>query len=262
MRGGFMAAVLAVASMTNAPAKATTQTVLEFSDLQGWEADDHGAALSVFRDTCADLTEPDWRTLCQTAADWTDSPKRFFELHFAPVLIEDGKPMLFTAYYEPELKGSRYRGGPYQHPLYALPEDAPKGSPFLTRAQIEETDALRGRGLEIAYIDDPVDAYFLQVQGSGRVALDDGSAIRVGYAGKNGHPYRSVGQELIARGHMEEHQASAEPAARRDRATLPANYAAAPKPARLGCAPVSCPGLPSPERSEALAIGLASRPPE
>ena len=210
MRVGLAAVLFAVASMTGGAAGATTQTIVEFSDLKGWETDDHGAALSVFRDTCGDLPEPDWRTLCLTAADWTDDPKRFFELHFTPVLIEDGTPMLFTAYYEPELKGSRFRGGPYQHPLYALPNDAPRGSPFLTRAQIEDTGALRGKGLEIAYIDDPVDAYFLQIQGSGRVALDDGSAIRVGYAGKNGHPYRSVGQELIARGEMEEHQASAD----------------------------------------------------
>ncbi|QFU10148.1 Membrane-bound lytic murein transglycosylase A precursor [Rhodobacteraceae bacterium THAF1] len=210
MRAGLASVFLAIASMTGAEASVTKQTVLEFSDLQGWDTDDHGAALSVFRETCGDLPEPDWRTLCLTAADWTDSPRRFFELHFAPVLIEDGQPMLFTGYYEPELKGSRYRGGAYQHPLYALPDDAPDGSPFLTRAEIDETDALRGRGLEIAYIDDPVDAYFLQVQGSGRVALDDGTAIRVGYAGKNGHPYRSVGQELIARGEMDAHEASAD----------------------------------------------------
>ena len=68
----------------------------------------------------------------------------------------------------------------------------------------------RGHGLEIAYIDDPVDVFFLQVQGSGRVRLDDGSAIRVGYGGKNGHDYRSVGQELIRRGIYQSHQVSAQ----------------------------------------------------
>ena len=208
MRGWLAALLLGVAAMSAAPASAVSYTVLEFSDLDGWDGDDHGAALKVFRETCGDMRDPDWSTLCRTAMEWSDA-RTFFELYFSPVLIEDGKPMLFTGYYEPELRGSRYRGGPYQYPLYSLPEEAREG-PWLSRAEIESTDALAGKGLEIAWIDDPVDVYFLQVQGSGRVRLDDGTALRVGYGGKNGHEYRSIGKELIRLGEFDEHQVSAD----------------------------------------------------
>ncbi|SPJ23185.1 murein transglycosylase A [Palleronia abyssalis] len=208
MRGWMRAACFAAAAVTSVPAIAQTRTILEFADLQGWAQDRHSEALSVFLDTCRDLRDPDWQTLCATAAIWTDA-KLFFELHFRPVLIEDGKPMLFTGYYEPELLGSRYEGGPYQHPLYELPEEAAEG-PWLTRAEIEGNAALEGKGLEIAWLTDPVDVYFLQVQGSGRVRLDDGTAIRVGYGGKNGHSYRSIGAELIRRGEMTEHEVNAD----------------------------------------------------
>ena len=203
MRGLARAACLLAAALGAAPAGAARHSILEFSDLAGWARDDHAAALDVFLETCRDLRDPDWTTLCQTAAEWTDA-KLFFELHFSPVLIEDGTPTLFTGYYEPELLGSRYRGGAYQYPIYATPSEAEEG-PWLTRAQIEHGDAMKGRGLEIAYLTDPVDVYFLQVQGSGRIRLDDGSAIRVGFGGKNGHPYRSVGKELIRRGELDEH---------------------------------------------------------
>lgn len=208
MRGLAAAVVLGLTVMTGAHAGPVTHRVLEFSDLDGWEADDHAAALAVFLETCRDMRDPDWSVLCKTGADW-DDPRTFFELYFSPVLIEDGTPMLFTGYYEPELRGSRYRGGRYQYPLYRLPEEAAE-RPFLSRAEIEETDALSGQGLEIAWIDDPVDVYFLQVQGSGRVRLDDGTALRVGYGGKNGHEYRSVGKELIRLGEMDEHSVSAD----------------------------------------------------
>ena len=200
--------VLGLSAMTGAQAGPVTYRVLEFSELEGWEADDQAAALAVFRETCRDMQDPDWTVLCKTAADWDDA-RTFFELHFSPVLIEDGTPMLFTGYYEPELRGSRYRGGPYQYPIYRLPDEA-ADRPFLSRAEIEESGALTGRGLEIAWIDDPVDVYFLQVQGSGRVRLDDGTALRVGYGGKNGHEYRSVGKELIRLGELDEHSVSAD----------------------------------------------------
>jgi membrane-bound lytic murein transglycosylase A len=71
--------------------------------------------------------------------------------------------------------------------------------PYENRAAIE-SGALRGRGLEMLWVDDPVDAFFLQIQGSGRVMLEDGTSLRIGYAGQNGHPYVAIGRELIARG--------------------------------------------------------------
>ncbi len=189
-------------------AHAASTRVLDYADLRGWAADDHRQALDVFLSTCRDMTEPDWAALCRIAAK-SDDPRRFFELYFRPTLIEDGREMLFTGYYEPELRGSKERRGKYRYPLYALPEEAAEG-PWLTRAEIEEDGVLEGEDLEIAWLADPVDVYFLQVQGSGRIRLGDGSVIRVGYAGKNGHDYRSVGRELIRRGEFTESEASAE----------------------------------------------------
>ncbi len=183
--------------------------VLAFSDLKGWADDDHQAALNVFLDTCPDMNDPDWASLCALATSQPNA-RTFFEVFFRPVLINGHEEALFTGYYEPELKGSRKRGGPYQHPLYRLPPEIEAGTPWATREEIEIENLLDGRGLEIAYIDDPVDVFFLQVQGSGRVALDDGDALRVGYAGKNGQEYRSIGQELIRRGVYEPHQVSAQ----------------------------------------------------
>ncbi len=197
-------AIAVAAALWSGAAQSASHTILEYENLAGWSGDDHRAALDVFLTTCRDMDDPDWTTLCRIAAETRDA-RRFFEIHFAPTLIEDGAPTLFTGYFEPELIGARQRGGPYQYPIHALPEEAEDG-PWLTRAEIAETDALEGRGLVIAWLADPVDAYFLQVQGSGRIRLADGTAIRVGYAGKNGHSYRSVGKELVRRGIMSEHE--------------------------------------------------------
>ena len=182
--------------------------ILNFSDLNGWEDDDHAAALEVFRETCQDIDDPEWSSLCGFATS-QPSAKSFFELFFRPVLIGGEEQALFTGYYEPELRGSRFRGGQYQYPIYRKPPEV-GGSVWHSRAEIETLGLLDGRGLEIAYINDPVDVFFLQVQGSGRVRLDDGTAIRVGYGGKNGHEYRSVGKELIRRGTYKPHQVSAQ----------------------------------------------------
>lgn len=186
-----------------------TYTLLKFDELNGWADDDHQAALSVFLNTCGDLAEPEWVSLCRFARD-SPNARDFFELFFQPVLIEDGNDMLFTGYYEPELRGALTQGGEYQHPIYRLPDDVVAGQPFLTRREIEETGALAGRGLEIAWLADPVDAFFLMVQGSGRIRLPSGQMIRVGYGGKNGRNYSSVGQELVRRGIYEPHQVSAD----------------------------------------------------
>ncbi len=182
--------------------------ILSFGDLSGWSEDDHNAALDVFRNTCGDMKDPDWRSLCAASRDQSDA-RAFFELFFRPVLIEDGKDALFTGYFEPELDGSRYRSSRFRYPVYAYPREA-ANKPWLTRRQILQGGAMAGRGLEIAYVDDPVELFFLQIQGSGRIRLDEGGVLRVGYAGANGHPYRSIGQELVRRGTYESHQVSAE----------------------------------------------------
>ena len=183
-------------------------TLLNFDDLVGWSTDDHEAALTVFSETCGDMKDPIWQSLSVSAKS-APAARAFFEAFFHPVMIEDGEPMLFTGYYEPEFCGSKVPDNLYKYPIYSLPADLVAGKPYLSRQQIEEKLALSGRGLEIAWLSDPVDRFFLQVQGSGRIRLSDGAVIRVGYAGKNGREYSSVGQELVRRGTYKACQISA-----------------------------------------------------
>ena len=195
----LLRALSVVAAMT--VASPLSAQVLSYSELSGWAEDDHRAALQAFRSTCDLMRDPDWVPLCNLAKDEarTDAAARqFFELFFRPVVI-GAPPALFTGYYEPELRGSLNRTPRYAWPLYRKPPELADGQLWHPRSVIEG-GILRGRGLELVWLDDPVEAYFLQVQGSGRVRLPDGKVMRVAYAGKNGHPYRSIGQELIRRG--------------------------------------------------------------
>lgn len=199
---------LGVAVVTSGPVAAQ---VVEFAGLDGWENDAHAEALATFRDTCELLADPEWRPLCRLAADVGpgDAPaKAFFELFFKPVLF-GAPPALFTGYYEPELRGSPVRTPRFAWPIYRRPPELQDGQVYFDRAAIEG-GALRGRGLELAWLDDPVEAFFLQVQGSGRIVMPDGSVMRVGYAGRNGHAYRSVGQEMVRRGTHRPDQVSAQ----------------------------------------------------
>jgi len=198
-----LAAVLAVSACSGQPAREAR--ALSFPELDGWAADDHAAALDVFRGACAGgrfggRSPPHWAALCVAAAGATDA-RAFFERHFRPVRFGDPGGALFTAYYEPVLPGSRTRAAGYSVPLYAPPADLAARQPHFSRAEIE-AGALSGQGLELLWLADPVEAYFLQVQGSGRVRLPDGTSARIGYAGKNGHPYRSLGRLLVERGEM------------------------------------------------------------
>lgn len=172
-------------------------TLLDFDELKGWADDDHQSALDVYTKTAGPLTDP------------APEARRFFETHFCPVLIEDGTSMLFTGYYEPELTGSRDRGGVYQYPVYGVPADLVQGVPYHTRRQIDEAQALAGRGLELAWLADPVDLFFLQVQGSGRITFPDSTVMRVGFGAKNGHHYTSIGKVLVDRGAIAADQISA-----------------------------------------------------
>lgn len=171
----------------------------------------------------------DWLDACaaaKTVSAGDDAARQFFEARFTPYRVhEDGKTKgLLTGYYEPELRGSLTRKPPYLTPLYMRPPDLVTVSlgrflpdlngrtiagavkdgrlvPFASRADIAG-GALDGHDLELLWVDDPVDAFFLEIQGSGRVALDDGQVVRVGYAGKNGRPYTSIGRVLIGRGEV------------------------------------------------------------
>ena len=208
-----MIARLAAASLAGLLTATSAQAdlsykVLSFQDLEGWEKDDHASALQVFLNTCMDMDQVDYAALC-AVAETIENPRAFFELFFRPVLIEEaGKDSLFTGYFEPELDGSLTPTARYRFPVYAKPREA-KGQ-WLTREQIETGETMKGRGLEIAWVDDPVELFFLQIQGSGRIRLPSGAHLRVGYGGNNGHKYRSIGQELIRRGIYKSHQVSAQ----------------------------------------------------
>ena len=209
MLGAARSFAIAMLAMIAAPAAAE---VLTFADLDGWADDDHAAALSVFLNSCEVLTDPDWTALCRFAGDADKTPaaaRSFFELFFKPVLIGN-TPALFTGYYEPELSGSPVRTPSFAYPIYCKPPELADGAVWHTREAIETQGLLGGRGLEIAWLDDPVEVYFLMIQGSGRIRMPDGRLVRVGYGGKNNQPYLSIGQEMIRRGLMTESEASAQ----------------------------------------------------
>ena len=187
-----------------------------FDRVTGWTSDDHAAALEAFLLSCAAVERRDpaaplggapamgpagaWQEVCRAArAADPASARAFFESRFRPWLATDGGRDdlgLFTGYHEPLLDGARAPGGVYRYPLHRPPA-ALSASP--SREEIDR-GALDGLGLELLWVDDKVAAFFLHVQGSGRVRMADGSEVRVGYAGKNGHVYRAIGRELVARG--------------------------------------------------------------
>ena len=134
-------------------------TLLRFEDLPGWAKDDHDAALTVFRITADLLPGSDWAALVREAKDIAPGAARaFLEARLRPVRMEDGVPALFTGYYEPEIDGALAPDAAFRVPLYALPPEAPKGRSWLSRGEIED-GALAGRGLELAWVADPVEAF-------------------------------------------------------------------------------------------------------
>ena len=177
-----------------------------------------------------------WLAACQAARALTpgdaDGMRAFLQTWFTPYQLEQGgnTTALLSGYYEPEVAGSRTRRGPYQTPLLARPRDliqvslgdfdpALAGrvvvgqisgatlSPYFTRSEIE-AGALKPQHLELLYLASPIDAYFLQIQGSGRVKLPDGEIIRVAYAGKNGRAYVPIGKILSDQGAIPADQVS------------------------------------------------------
>ena len=197
------------------------------------EGADAQAALASFRESCpkllvrtdtSGLTRPaDWAPACQAAATWSPAQAAgFFAQYFETAKVGPGQAFA-TGYFEPEIAGSRQHLPGFDVPVYALPGDLvsarpgdapplasgrmPKGRydaagafvPYYDRAEIEG-GALAGRGLELAWAADPVEFFFLQVQGSGRLRAPDGSVIRIGYAGQNGMPYTGIGSLMRQRG--------------------------------------------------------------
>jgi membrane-bound lytic murein transglycosylase A len=186
-----------------------------FRELKGWDNDHIGEAVPAFLNSCKIINKKpahmpvglgsvarDWHPICNTAL-FLDTQnhkdvRSFFEESFAPykVFADSTSRGLFTGYFESDLRGSRKRTERYKHPLHGLPPKACKSSKHPSRKEILD-GAIDHHDCVLVYVDDPVDAYFMHVQGSGRVYLEDGSVVRIGYAGQNGHPYSSLGQAII-----------------------------------------------------------------
>ena len=198
----------------------------------GWRDDNPQLAWSAFLTSCGALkNQPAWLSVCSVASALTEPSRellqQFFETSFTPyqVINPDGSDQgLVTGYYEPLLHGSRKRTDTYRYPVYAVPDDllvldlaelypelknmrlrgrleGRRVVPYFSRAQIE-SGAAPVTGKEIVWIDDAVELFFLQIQGSGRVRLENGEFVRLGYADQNGYPFRSVARLLIDRGDL------------------------------------------------------------
>ncbi|PLK23805.1 hypothetical protein C0V72_07895 [Porphyrobacter sp. TH134] len=229
-------AVTAPAPVASAAANAVLSGVAAgpaFAALGVSQADASGALSSFIescprllsRDDASGLTRPDdWRGVCDAAR--TTAPARareFFAQQFTPVQIGDGKAFA-TGYFEPEIAGSRTRRPGFEVPVYAMPSDLVRGWPddvapsertgrpplgryddqgrfvlYHDRAAIED-GALAGRAQVIAWAADPVEFFFLQIQGSGRLRTPEGEVIRIGYAGQNGREYVGIGGVMRERG--------------------------------------------------------------
>ncbi len=213
----------------------------KWADLPGWNDDDQAAAWPAFIASCRGVASkphgPSWKRVCDLAraADGKSGhdPRRFFESQLKPYAIQaaDGNAAgLVTGYYEPLLRGNRTRAKGYEQPVRGVPDDlltidlgtvfpelkdkrvrgrleGNKVVPYWSRAEIAARgDKVPARTL--LYVDDPVELFFLQVQGSGRVRLADGTTIRLNYADQNGYPYQSIGRVLVDRGELKLEDAS------------------------------------------------------
>jgi membrane-bound lytic murein transglycosylase A len=214
-----------------APVQALFRQVA-WTDLPGWRVDNVAEAWSAFLASCKVLgAREHWRDACGAASGariaGAEAARRFFERNFTPYQVsssEAGDEGLITGYYEPLLRGSREPTDRYRFPLYGVPDDLVvvelaevypelKGMrlrgrlegrrlvPYPDRGRISSGDA-QLHGKELVWVDDPIDLFFLQIQGSGRIVLDTGETMRVGYADQNGHPYRSIGRLLVERGDL------------------------------------------------------------
>lgn len=210
-------------------------SAVEFSELSGWESDDHAAAFDAFLRTCTRTVQfppksrpngvvgSDLVQVCETALALGElSPRQFFERYFQPWRVS-GEGRL-TGYFEPEVEASSVRTDRFQYPIYRRPaflEELPESAAalgidddvtwgqrtgdgfvaFPERAEIM-AGALEGRGLELAWLEDPVDVFFIHIQGSARLAMTDGSFRRINFTGKSGHPYTPIGRTLVESGEL------------------------------------------------------------
>jgi membrane-bound lytic murein transglycosylase A len=204
--------------------------VSKWEMLPDWKTIDLQPTWAAFWQSCIALkNKPDWAPVCARATELTqtdnDALHVFFEQNFTPYQVynPDGSSQgLITGYYEPKLYGSRVKTAHFRYPLYAVPDDLltvdlsevypqlkglrlrgrlqdKRVVPYYSRSEIDHGKApLHGR--ELFWVDNAVDLFFLQIQGSGRIELPDGTLVKVGYAEQNGHPYNSIGKKLADMG--------------------------------------------------------------
>ncbi len=211
---------------------------VEFSAIPGWYDDDHTAAFQTFLKSAhaereqrphlrpARLRDPALGPIYEAALSQTGQnlqEREFFETHFRPYAVQphQGRGFL-TGYYEPEIQGSLEKDARFSVPVLARPADLvtfPQDEPspleglsaarqtksglerYFDRATIED-GALDGQNLELLYLPDRVELFFVHIQGSARVRLPDGSVCRLTYAGRNGHAYTTIAKIIVAEGHM------------------------------------------------------------
>jgi membrane-bound lytic murein transglycosylase A len=198
---------------------------VDFSSLKNWQNDDHSQALRAFIQSCnkfakmsqsrsignqvGKITAGDFHDVCDIAqAVKTMSSRQaqnFFENWFRPFLVEKSygnSEGVFTGYYEAALKGSKVKTEKFKYPVYGKPQDL-TGDPYFTRAEIEE-GALKSKNLELLYVDDKVELFFLHIQGSGRVEMPDGSIVRLSYAARNSHKFNAIANYMSQKGYLEQ----------------------------------------------------------
>lgn len=215
---------------------------IKFTDIDGWAADSHAPALAAFAGSCRRIADDpsrfaggpfgkaqDWAAACRAALKTKPSDARiFFETWFEPARVGDGGGTTgkITGYYEPQLTGSEIKSEAFPAPVYPVPDDLVTVDPvafaeilngvrmsgrvvdkvlvpYDTRTEIQ-SGTLEARGIvPLLYLPSTADAFFLQIQGSGRVTLAEGGQVRVGYGAQNGHPYVAIGTILIERGEVE-----------------------------------------------------------
>jgi membrane-bound lytic murein transglycosylase A len=201
---------------------------ISYNEIAGWADDKHIEALVAFRHSCPKLmtgadskivtdggekvvAAGEWKRICDAAAGVPTgdnrAARRFFEENFRPLVVQTAGR--FTGYFEPELRGSRAPSRIFTVPVYRRPPDL-TDKPYLTRAEIEQ-GALKSKGLELVWVQDPVALFEAQVQGNGRVHLAEGGALSLAFDGSNNRPYTAIGGVLAESGVM-----------RRDDATWPA----------------------------------------
>ena len=217
------------ASATSQSARRPALTAATFDDLPGWQQDAQAEAIGALRRSCPRLsvgdgtriatnggevhsTAEEWRRVCTAAEgiarDNHRAARAFFERSFQVLAVTGpGSDGRFTGYYEPEIKGSRVPSRRFTIPVYRRPPDLQADKPYLTRTEIEN-GALRGRGLEIAYVEDVIGLFEMHVQGSGRIALAEGGVMRLGFDGTNNRPYTALAKVLIDEGALKADEAT------------------------------------------------------